>query len=57
MDSDYPLELLSGTLGLPGAADSMLVMKRERGKNDAILFVTGRGVEERELAVEWDQAA
>jgi Fe2+ or Zn2+ uptake regulation protein len=54
MDSDDPLELLSGTLGLPGAADSVLVMKRERGKNDATLFVTGRDVEERELAVEWD---
>jgi hypothetical protein len=56
MDSDDPLELLSGTLGLPGAADSVLVMKRERGKDDATLFVTGRDVEERELAVEWDQA-
>jgi hypothetical protein len=56
MDSDDPLELLSGTLGLPGAADSVLVMKRERGKDDATLFVTGRDVEERELAVEWDHA-
>jgi len=56
MDSDDPLELLSGTLGLPGAADSVLVMKRERGKDDATLFVTGRDVEERELAVEWDEA-
>jgi hypothetical protein len=41
---------------LPGAADSVLVMKRERGKDDATLFVTGRDVEERELAVVWDQA-
>jgi hypothetical protein len=56
MDSDDPLELLSGTLGLPGAADSVLVMKRERGRDDATLFVTGRDVEERELAVEWDEA-
>jgi Fe2+ or Zn2+ uptake regulation protein len=56
MDSDDPLELLSGTLGLPGAADSVLVMKRERGKDDATLFVTGRDVEERELAVEWDES-
>ena len=56
MDSDDPLELLSGTLGLPGAADSVLIMRRERGKDDATLFVTGRDVEERELAVEWDEA-
>jgi hypothetical protein len=49
-----PLEEVSGTLGLTGAADAVLVLRRERGQHDAALFVTGRDVEEQELALRWD---
>jgi hypothetical protein len=54
MGSDDPLETVSGTQGLGGAADSVLVLKRERSHRDATLFVTGRDVEETELTLRWD---
>ena len=52
--SEDPLDSVSGTLGQTGAADSTLVLKRERGRREATLFLTGRDVEEQELAIRWD---
>jgi AAA domain len=52
--ADDPLETISGTQGLGGAADSVLVLKRDRTHRDATLFVTGRDVEETELTLRWD---
>jgi hypothetical protein len=54
LDADDPVDAVSGTLGLTGAADGVLVLKRERGRHDATLFVTGRDIEEQELALGWD---
>ncbi len=55
MASDDPLERISGTMALPGAADGLLVMQRERGKETATLLVTGRDVEqELNLALAFD---
>lgn len=54
-ESDDPLELISGTLGLTGAADGVLVLRRERGQADASLFATGRDVEEQDLALRWER--
>ncbi len=48
------LEAVSGSYGLTGAADSILSLKRERGRQDATLSVTGRDVDEQELALKWD---
>ncbi|MBI4491930.1 MAG: AAA family ATPase [Chloroflexi bacterium] len=56
MGADDPVDAVSGTLGLTGAADAVLVMKRERGHHDAALFITGRDLEEQELALKWDPA-
>lgn len=53
--SEDPLEMVSGTLGLSGAADAVLVLRRERGQADASLFVTGRDVEEQDLALRWEK--
>jgi hypothetical protein len=53
MGAPDPLEEVSGTLGLTGAADAILVLRRERGQHDAALHVTGRDVEEQELALRW----
>lgn len=50
-DSDDFVESISGTQGLAGAADAILVMKRSRGQADATLQVTGRDVEERDFAL------
>jgi len=52
---DDPLEMVSGTLGLTGAADGVMILKRERGQATASLFVTGRDVEERDLALRRDE--
>lgn len=54
-ESSDPLEMVSGTLGLSGAADAVLVLRRERGQADASLFVTGRDVEEQDLALRWQK--
>ena len=48
------VESISGSYGLTGAADGLLSLKRERGRADATLFVTGRDVDEQELALKWD---
>ncbi len=45
------LDEVSGTQGVAGAADSVLVLKRMRGRADAILRVTGRDVEEADFAL------
>lgn len=52
-----PMERISGSTGLTGAVDGWLLLDRERGKHDAVLYVTGRDIEEdQELALQWNQA-
>jgi 5S rRNA maturation endonuclease (ribonuclease M5) len=55
MQSDDPLEMVSGTMGVSGAADAVIVLRRERGQADASLFITGRDVEEQDLALRWEK--
>ena len=40
------LDSVSGSHGITGAADTILVLRRSRGSSDAVLHVTGRDVEE-----------
>jgi hypothetical protein len=55
MSGEDVLDEVSGTTGITAVADSVLVLKRERGQADASLFLTGRDLEqERELALKWD---
>jgi hypothetical protein len=54
LDAEDPLDTLNATLGFSGGADSILILKRERGRHDANLFVSGRDVEEQDLALKWD---
>jgi hypothetical protein len=56
MGSEDPVDTVSGTLGMAGAADAVTVLTRERGKHDAALFITGRDIEERNIALKWDAA-
>lgn len=55
MSSPDPLDLVSGSLGLTGAADGVLVLKRARGAADATLHATGRDFEDQEIALKWDK--
>ncbi len=45
-DEADPLVEISGSFGLSGAADTILVMRRKRGADEAELFVTGRDIDE-----------
>jgi hypothetical protein len=45
------VETVQGTFGTAAAADTVIVVKRSRGQADATLHVTGRDVEEQELAL------
>jgi hypothetical protein len=54
MESDDPLDMISGSTGLSGAADSLAILKRERGSADAFLYVTGRDVVENDYALKFD---
>ena len=48
-DSD-PLNKISGTTGISGALDTTLILERkERNQNKAVLICTGRDIEHREL--------
>lgn len=55
MKAEDPFDAVSGTMGLTAAADATMVMQRVRGKTDAILHITGRDIEEREVALSWDK--
>jgi hypothetical protein len=51
---DDAVEAVSGSYGLTGGVDGVLTLKRERGRGDASLFITGRDVNEQDLALKWD---
>jgi len=53
--ADDPLDQFSGTTGLTGAADTLISLSREKETVDAVLYVRGRDVEERQLALQWDK--
>ncbi|HEY0877934.1 MAG TPA: AAA family ATPase [Zeimonas sp.] len=56
--SDDPIDDISGTLGIGGAADGALVLKRARGEDEAELHVVGRDLEEEgAYAVRFDRAS
>ncbi len=52
-ESNDPVELISGTTGLAGGADTLLVLQRGRGKDEATLFITGRDIEEKNFALKF----
>jgi AAA domain len=53
--SEDIVEDVSGTLGIAGAADGIIVLERSRNNNEAKIFVTGRDVADTELALQFDQ--
>lgn len=56
MKDDDPLNRISGTTGIAGAADGTLVLiHSKRSKSGAVLHCTGRDIQTRELALEFNQ--
>jgi hypothetical protein len=51
---DDPLVAVSGTLGLTGAADAVLVLQRPRNSCEGKLFITGRDMDERSIPCRFD---
>ena len=53
MEAEDPFDQVSGTRGLTGAADTVMVLKRDIGTAKTVLYVRGRDVEEVETALEF----
>lgn len=52
--NEDPLLSVSGTAGITGSADTVLVLQREPNDPNAILYVRGRDVNEAEVAIQFD---
>jgi AAA domain len=52
-----PLDEISGSTGLTGAVDGAIVLRRQRRKPSATLHVSGRDLEDREVALAWEATA
>ena len=52
-ESEDPLDDVIGSTGLTGAVDAVLILRRGRGQADGTLFITGRDVEEQEVALKF----
>lgn len=49
------LDSISGTQGLTGSVDAVLILRRERGRFDAALYVTGRDIDrEQDYALQFN---
>lgn len=54
--ADDVLDEISGSIGMTGAVDGALILKRERGQDEATLYVTGRDIEQdQQLALVFDR--
>lgn len=53
MEAEDPFDMVSGTNGLTGAADTIVVLKRDSG--GVTLYARGRDIEEQELALEFQR--
>jgi len=53
MEADDPFDTVSGTNGLTGAADTILILKRQAG--NVTLHARGRDIEEKETACQFDK--
>ena len=56
MESEDPIDMISGSVGKTGAVDGFLLLYRKRGETDARLYVIGRDIEEEtELLLSFSQ--
>lgn len=55
--ADDPFDEVSGTLGINGAADGIMVLDRQRGAEVAALYMTGRDMPDETLTLAWNADA
>jgi RecA-family ATPase len=48
------MESSMGSQGLVGAADCVISLERERGKDEAVLLMSGRSVSDRHIEIQWE---
>jgi RecA-family ATPase len=53
-DSGDDHDEVAGTIGITGTVDTSIVMKKRRGQDVSILSITGRDVEERQIAARFN---
>lgn len=57
-DEDDPFNMISGTNGIMGAADTIwTIIKNKRSENEATLHITGRDVEQSDTVISFDKSA
>jgi hypothetical protein len=54
LDADDPFDLVSGTRGLTGAADTILVLRKPKSSEEATLYGRGRDIQEFEAVMRFD---
>lgn len=54
--SNDPFEQVMGSTGVTGVADSIWLLKRARGEDAGTLFISGRDLEEKELALHFESS-
>lgn len=52
-DAADPLNEISGSTGITGATDTILLLKKERAGNGAVMLVTGRDLQQRQLVLQF----
>ena len=55
MEADDPFDMVSGTNGLTGAADTILVLKKQAG--NVTLYARGRDIEDKETACQFNRSS
>jgi hypothetical protein len=54
-EAEDPIEKVSGSFGLTGGVDNVWIIDRKTSESDGKLSITGRDIEEQELAVSFDK--
>ena len=52
-EDDDPLYMISGSAGISGGADTLIILRRARNQADATLYINGRDIGESELALKF----
>lgn len=52
--ADDPFEMVSGSTGITGVADQILLLRRTRGKPSGSLLIAGRDIEDQEIPLTFD---
>lgn len=55
-DDDDPFNMISGTTGIMGAADTVWTITKNRNDKEAVLHITGRDVEQADIVIRFNKS-